>query len=312
MLTRSSGSSRTGLLAAILTLTAIAAGMTRGQEAPATSHGTDPDEVVIDALRAEPPLPSSRGSVIGRQDLLEIRVFQLDEMNQTTRVADDGSITLPLLGKIMIAGLTREEAEQRIASLLEERYVNNPQVTIFVREYVSRQVVVTGGVQRPGSYEMLGDRTVLEMIAVAGGTVKDVSDKVIVLRRNRRDELERIEVSLRDLVYGESGSSDLTLQPGDIVFVPVEEIVKVYVTGAVGKPGAIEVKRSEPISVLQAVTAAGGTTQRAAEKRAQVIRRLEDGTKEVIDVDLRRIKQGRAEDLLLEKDDVVFVPEAYF
>ena len=291
-------------------------------ETEAGAAGSDPDgsarepvsqeEVVIQASPA-PGFPSGSAVVIGPQDLLEIKVFQLDQLNQTLRVSDDGSITLPLLGRIQAVGLTREQLERRIAGLLGARYVNDPQVSVFVKEYESRKVAVTGAVQKPGTYEMLGSRTVLEMIAVAGGTTKDVAKQVVVIRRGQGGTPpRRIALDLGELVDLGDPAQNILLEPGDIVYVPVEEILKVYVNGAVGKPGPIEFKRSEPITVLQAVTAAAGTTERASEKRTRIIRRLADGSKEVIPVDLRKVRMGQAEDVPLVKDDVVFVPEAFF
>ncbi len=282
-------------------------------------HGADvPGERIIEATPAAPNAAPARsiepdpGTVIGAQDLLEIRVFQLDQFNQTVRVADDGTIALPLLGKIPVAGLTREQVEKEIATRLGARYVNDPQVSVFVKEYRSRRIAVTGAVQKPDTYEMLGSRTVLEMLAMAGGVTKDVARTVVVFRQEPEGPPRRIELPLDGLLYGGDPAANITLRAGDIVYVPIEEIVKVYVNGAVGKPGAIEMRRSAPITVLQAVTAAGGTSARASEKRTRVVRQRSDGTKEVLPVDLRRVKQGRADDITLQPDDVVFVPEAYF
>jgi len=83
---------------------------------------------------------------IGPQDLLEIAVFGLDEMNKTVRVSEDGNITLPLLGEIEVKDLTKSQLEQRLARLLEEKYLQNPQVTIFIREYQSKRVSILGAV----------------------------------------------------------------------------------------------------------------------------------------------------------------------
>ena len=279
-----------------------------GEEEP--SAGAHEGETTLMTARAAGK--AAAGVVIGLQDLLEIKVFQLDQLNQTLRVADDGSITLSLLGRIMVAGLTCEQAERRIAGLLEARYINDPQVSVFVREYESRKVAVTGAVQRPGAYEMLGEKTVLEMIALAGGVTRDAAKQVFVIRRQPGDAPRSIALKLDELIYTGDPAVNIPLQPGDIVYLPAEALFKVYVNGAVGKPGALEVKESEQITVLQAVTAAAGTTERAAERRVQVIRRGKDGKKQIIPVDLKRVKQGSAEDILLVKDDVVFVPEAFF
>jgi polysaccharide export outer membrane protein len=270
-------------------------------------------EIVLEAVPAPPPVTAAAtAAVIGRQDLLEIKVFQLDDFSQTVRVSDDGTISLPLLGQIPVAGLTREEVERTIARRLGERYVNDPQVTVFVREYRSRQVAVTGAVQKPASYEMPGRQTLVEMIALAGGVTKDAARTVVLMRRVEGAAPRRIELPLDGLLDQDNPGANIPLEPGDIIYVPPEELIKIYVNGAVGKPGALEIRKSERMTVLQAVTAAGGATGRASEKRTRVVRTRPDGSKEILGVDLRRVKQGLAEDPVLQADDVVFVPEAYF
>src|SRR5262245_2502218 len=169
---------------------------------------------------------------IGRQDLLELSVFDLKELDQTVRVADDGSITLPLLGRLQVAGLTKGELEATIARLLEERFVRNPQVTIFVKEYVSKKVAVSGAVKKPDTYEMLGQKTLLEMISLAGGLDKDLG-KEIVIFRPEEDGTKRIAIDLDKLVYEADPSLNVPVIPGDIVYVPAVEKVRIFVTGAV-------------------------------------------------------------------------------
>lgn len=248
---------------------------------------------------------------IGRQDLLEISVFDLKELDQTVRVADDGSITLPLLGRLQVAGLTKGELEGLIARLLEERFVRNPQVTIFVKEYESKKVAVSGAVKKPDTYEMLGEKTLLEMISMAGGLDRDLGKEIIVFRPVE-EGTQRLSIPLEKLVYQADPALNIAVLPGDIIYVPAVEKVRIFVAGAVKNPNLYEVPRAEPVTVLKAVTLAGGTTDRASERRVQVIRTLPDGSRRTIDVDLRKVKRGKAEDPVLEKDDLVLVPESFF
>jgi len=250
---------------------------------------------------------------IGRQDLLEIRVFGVDELDQTVRVSDDGAITLPLLGRLVVAGLTKSELEALIARLLGERYVRDPQVTVFVKEYESKKVAVSGAVKKPGTYEMLGRKTVLEMISVAGGLDVEPGREIIIFRRGDDEgPAERLAIDLERLVYAADPALNVVLEPNDIVYVPAVEKVRIFVGGAVSKPDLYEIPRDEPVTVLKAITLAGGTTERAAEKRVQVIRTGPDGERQILEVDLRAVKRGRAEDPVLRKDDIVLVPEAFF
>ncbi|MBD3869052.1 MAG: polysaccharide biosynthesis/export family protein, partial [Acidobacteria bacterium] len=141
------------ILSLLLSLVAVPAAAQEDQpqvlEARPVEAGTENPYPAVGLL-------STRGADyrIGRQDLLEIRVFNLPELDQTVRVADDGSITMPLLGRMQIAGLTKTELQIHIARLLGESYVRDPQVTVFIKEYESRKVAVSGAVKKPGSYEM--------------------------------------------------------------------------------------------------------------------------------------------------------------
>lgn len=249
---------------------------------------------------------------VGRQDLLEIRVFDVDELNQTVRVADDGSITMPLLGRLLVGGLTKTELEEKIASLLEERYVRDPQVTVFIKEYESKRIAVSGAVKKPGTYEMLGSKTLLEMLSMAGGLDRDLGQEIIIFRTLPDGTTRRIPLDLERLVYQADPSLNLRVLPGDIIYVPAVEKMRIFVSGAVKQPDAYEVPRDEPITVLKAVTLAGGTTDRAASKKVQIMRTDEDGSRVTLFVNLRKIQRGKVEDPLLQKGDIVLVPESFF
>ena len=249
---------------------------------------------------------------IGRQDLLEIKVFDVEQLNQTVRVSDDGSISMPLLGRLVVAGLTKTDLERQLAALLEERYVRNPQVTVFVKEYESKRVAVSGSVKKPGSYEMLGRKTLLEMLSMAGGLDKDLGREIIIFRPDDDGVTKRIPLDLERLVYGADPSLNLPVEPGDIIYVPTVEKIRIFVTGAVKQPDMYEIPKDEPVSVLKAVTLAGGTTDRAARKRVQVMRSDADGKRVILVVNLKQIQRGKAEDPLLTKGDIVLVPESFF
>jgi polysaccharide export outer membrane protein len=238
-------------------------------------------------------------------------VFDLKELDQTVRVADDGSITLPLLGRLDAAGLTKGELEALIARLLEARFVRNPQVTIFVKEYQSKKVAVSGAVKKPDTYEMLGEKTLLEMISLAGGLDRDLGKEIIIFRP-QEEGTQRIAINLDKLVYEADPTLNVAVLPGDIVYVPAVEKVRIFVTGAVKTPNLYEVPRSEPVTVLKAVTLAGGTTDRASQSKVQIIRTGADGQRVTIPVNLKKVKRGKAEDPILQKDDLVLVPESFF
>ncbi len=282
------------------------------QERPA------PETLQLEAVPQDAPLPAPFAGLersdyrIGRQDLLEVKVFAVDELNQTVRVADDGSITMPLLGRLAVDGLTKTELEQKIAAELAERFVRDPQVTVFVKEYESKRIAVSGAVKKPDTYEMLGRKTLLEMLSMAGGLDKDLGKEIIIFRPAADGSTERIPLDLQQLVYAADPRLNLTVEPGDIIYVPTVEKVRIFVTGAVKQPDVYEVPHDEPLTVLKAVTLAGGTTDRAARKRVQIMRSDPEGKRVTLYADLRKIQRGKAEDPLLQKGDIVLVPESFF
>lgn len=286
-------------------------------EQQATPEDTIPLTLESDPRRLPAPVADlmaddSIGYRIGRQDLLEIRVFGVDEFDQAVRVADDGTITLPLLGRIDVRGMTKSELEQRLAALLGERYIRDPQVSVFVRDYESRRVAVTGAVKNPGTYEMLGRRTLLEMVSMAGGLDGELGHEIFIFRRDDDGGTRRVAVELDRLVYDADPSLNHAIRPGDIIYVPTVEKIGIFVSGAVTNPDRYEVPRDEPVTVLKAITIAGGTTDRAALKKVQIMRTDENGLRTTLLVDLKKIKRGKAEDPILRPDDIVLVPESFF
>jgi len=249
---------------------------------------------------------------IGPKDLLEITVFGLDEMNKTARVSEDGNITLPLLGEIEVEGLTKSELEKKVTKLLEEKYLHNPQVTIFIREYQSKRVSIIGAVKEPGRYELLGRQTLLHMIAQAGGMTNQTGEEIIVVRERTDGSSQSIRISIDDLILEGDSSLNIPLEPGDIVNIPIDMVVHVYVFGQVRSPGALEVKKSNIPTLVQAIAQAGGFSERAAKGRVVLKRKNEQGKEEKVKVNVRAIMKGKIDDIQLKENDVVFVPETIF
>lgn len=249
---------------------------------------------------------------IGPQDLLEIAVFGLDEMNKTVRVSEDGNITLPLLGEIAVKDLTKSQLEQKLTRLLVEKYLQDPQVTIFIREYQSKRVSVLGAVSQPGRYELLGRQTLLHMIAQAGGMTNEAGGEIIVVREKEDGTSKSLRISIDDLILKGDSSLNIPLEPGDIVNIPIDMVVHIYVFGQVNSPGAIEVKKSNLPTLIQAIAQAGGFSDRAAKGRVVIKRKNEEGAEEEIKVNVKAVMRGTKEDIQLKENDIVFVPETIF
>ncbi len=252
--------------------------------------------------------------ILGAEDLLDIQVVGVEALSRTVRVSEAGDITLPLLGEVRVAGLSRSAVERDLASRLEERYVHDPQVSVFVKEYGSRIVSVLGAVRKPGRYPMVGRRTLLDMVSDAGGLTEEAAPHAIITRRpaGAGSAPRTLRVDLQALLYGGRAEMNPEIDQGDLIHVPVDLPVRVYVHGAVRDPGELETRLSRPLTVLQAVTKAGGPTERAALRKVELLRRNDDGSQQVIPVDLKAVLRGGAEDPVLADGDVVVVPETYF
>jgi polysaccharide export outer membrane protein len=243
---------------------------------------------------------------IGPNDLLEIAVFGLPELSQTVRVAEDGSVTLSIIGRVEVAGSTAQELERKLAQILDRQYTKDARVTVFIREY--QKVSVIGAVARPGMYELVGPTTLLQMIAQAGGLTSQAMKEIFVYRQLPEGKQTIIAIDLGEL---SNGNQDLNveLKPKDIVSVPVDQTQNVFVFGEVRAPGAIPYLSSKRITLLQAVAQAGGTTEWAKKSRLTIKRKdKKTGQEMKIRVNLKDIISGKMADIVLEEGDVVIVP----
>jgi polysaccharide export outer membrane protein len=244
---------------------------------------------------------------IGTRDLLQVTVFEHAELNQTVRVAEDGSITLVLLGRVEVSGLTVQELEKKLISLLGEKYINNPQVTVFIQEY--QRVSILGAVGRPGQYEIVGPTSLLQVITQAGGMTPEASNELYVYRDDEDGKKTQITINLRDLTLNGKYDLNISVQPKDVIFIPVDQIQAVYIYGEVRNPGIIQYKASKKITLLQAIAQAGGPTEWAARSKITITRKnLKSGKEIKIPVNLKSIIKNKKADIILEDGDVVIVP----
>jgi polysaccharide export outer membrane protein len=252
---------------------------------------------------------------IAAGDLLSVEVFGMKDLDRRGRVLGDGTLPLPVVGGVPVAGLTPTQAEKAIGdALVRNGLLRSPQVLIVVEESALRQVSMQGAVRRPGLYPLVRPRSLLEMVSEAGGfdTNFDPRQKLLILRRAADGRQQRIEIDgARLLDYGDP-ALDALLQPGDVVVAPAAQQLEVYVSGAVQRPGPIKFLSSAGMSVLRALTAAGGPTERARLSNVRIIRRKADGGQQTITVDVAKVRKGKAEDVLLQDGDTVVVLEWFF
>lgn len=176
---------------------------------------------LIPATLGLPPDPGEdKTYYIGPHDLLTIEVFQVDELSSKERVSQDGHIVLPLIGAIKVVGLTPSGLEMRIANLLREKYLQDPQVNVYVEEYAHQKVTVMGAVNSPGVFDLQGETTLLEAVAQAGGVDDEIAnaENVVVFRPDTAGKLQAYVVNLEQVQKGEL--ADPILIGDDKVVVP--------------------------------------------------------------------------------------------
>lgn len=257
----------------------------------------------------------SRGSSfrdyrIGPEDLLEVNVLEDEKLNRVVRVSSQGLISLPLIGVLEVSGLTPFELEQRIRVLLSEKYIRNPNVSVFVREYRSQRVSVVGAVVKPGVFEIFGERTVVDVLAMAGGLREEAGPQLFLIRSSVGDGRgpETLVIDLEQLLIKGDFSLNIPLVHGDVLNVPASG--KVFVGGEVRRPGGFHLG-GKRITVSQALAMAEGLRPGANPSGAYIFRYSGSGNERIsIPVDLRAVQRGEVEDPFLQENDIVIVPRS--
>jgi len=239
------------------------------------------------------------GAPLGSGDVVRITVYGSPDLTLETRVAETGKITYPLLGDVEVGGLEPAAAERRIANLLSARgYVKQPQVNLLVMTMQSQQISVLGSVLRPGRYPMEGRRSLLDVLALAGGIGPDGGD-IATLVTKRNGVSVKQQINIPDMMRRADLSQDLELNGSDVVYV--ERAPKFYIYGEVQRPGVYRLERN--MTVVQALSTGGGLSQRGTERGMRIKRRGPDGVLHEL--------AARQDDMLLP-DDVVYVRESLF
>lgn len=243
---------------------------------------------------------------IGPRDMIEIKVFGQDKLTTTARVSAEGKITFPMVGEVSVDGLTASELEKRMAQLLKEWY-QNPEVSVLIKEHQSRQVSVLGAVAKTMFVELVGRETLLNAITAAGGITKDAAREIVITRTHEDGSTTPIRIAIEALMS--DPAQNILLEPGDIVYVQVDREVTVYVGGQVKAPGAYKFMLSRMPTITMAITQAGDFTERARKGKVIIRRKDEKGQEKIINVDVDAIHKGRAKDVPLQENDIIFVSE---
>lgn len=244
--------------------------------------------------------------VVGSQDALSITVLGRQELAGTYTVQADGTLEFPLIGRVTAAGLTIQALTNVVHDRLADGYFTNPQVSITVQAYRSQKVFIIGEVRTPGTYPLTGDMTLIEALARAGSVSVNAGNDIVVVHAladreahapSVPDDADVLHVDLSKLQQGDA-AENVRLRDGDTIFVSKAETV--FVFGQVKNPGSYSIQNGT--TVLQALSLAGGTTQRAATGRIRVVRFV-NGEKQEVKLQLSD---------LVKSGDTLIVPERFF
>jgi len=276
-----------------------------GSSAPATVApiASPAQSAASDSTAQGAPSDNDHALRLGPGDLVEMRVYGVPELGQETRVSASGEVSLPLIGRTKIGGLSIEEAQAAI----EKKYVDGgflrtPHVSLNIKEFATQGISVMGEVNKPGVYPAIGPRRLFDLISAAGGTTKTAGRAVSITRRDKPQDPIAVEFS-SDLA--QSMGSNVDVYPGDTIVVSKAGVV--YVAGAVTRPGGFVMESNQQLTVLQAIALAGGTNPTAKLNSARLIRKSGEGPKDV-PIELAKILASKAPDLPLQAEDVLFVP----
>ena len=271
---------------------------------------------VAAAPAGQAPLPQGANYVVGPQDVLVITFFDQPELTGKFTVEADGSFTYPLIGRVNVGGMTLRAVEAALRKqLIDQGFFRDPQLAVSVETYRSQRIYIVGEVRTPGAYPLSGDMRLVEALALAGSTLPTASGEAVIVHASsdsvlveaartvdvtasNKDQENVIRVDLRELENG-ALAQNVPLRNGDTIFVLRAD--NVYVFGQVRNPGAYPL-RQKNTTVLQALSLAGGVTDRGATGRIQIVR-IVDGKKLELRSELTDFVQPR---------DTIIVPERFF
>lgn len=272
--------------------------------------------------------PEARGPAggdysVGGYDVMSITVYEEKDLSrEAVRVSADGYISFPLIGRINVDNLNTSEIEKLISrKLAEEQYLLDAHVSVLVTEYNSKRFLVLGAVEKPGSYSLRARERILDAISRAGGirrgrefySEKAGKKAMIVRTENPNTDKEYkivINLDLQGLLKGRDQISNIFLVDKDALYIPTAE--HFYIIGQVKNPGSYAIPERE-ISLVEAISMAGGFTRIAARNRTRIIR-VEEGVEKIIEVKVDAITKAgkKMQDVPIKPSDVIVVPESFF
>jgi len=246
----------------------------------------------------------SKDFIVGPEDVLEVQVWDNKDLNQVVFVRPDGKTSLPLVGEIQAAGKTVQELQDYLSAVYAKT-IKGAAVTVIIKEIKSRPVYFVGGFGKPGAMQLTRDLTLLQAVALVGGVSPSAdAERGFVLRKDKQ-----IPVDFTKLTQKGDLTQNIKLEPGDSIVAPLADLV--YLQGEVKAPGSV--KYTQDLTVVRAITMAGGLTPLAAGGRVDILRGKGE-KKERIRVDIDKMMRAGDEtrDILVKPDDIILVPQRLF
>ena len=249
------------------------------------------------------PGSSSADYIVGALDVLVITSYDQQDLSGKFTIETDGTFTFPMLGRVDVGGMRLRDVEALLKNrLVADGFFKNPQITVAVDQYRSQKIFVLGEVRKPGVYSLSGTMRLVEALALADSTLPTASSQIVIVPASddpsRQADESIIRVDLSDLENGQA-LQNVALRDRDTILVPRAE--DVYVFGQVKNPGAYAM-RDDDMTVLQALSLAGGVTDRGSMGRIEIMR-VVDGEREEIRAELGDTVQP---------GDTIIVPERFF
>ncbi len=262
------------------------------------------------------------GYVLGPDDQIVIHAIDSPEISDKPfLIGMNGNITLPLIGRVQAGGLTVEQLETELNTRLK-KYVHDPQVSVTVVEFRSQPVSVFGAVTKPGVIQLRGRKTLYEVLSMAGGPNETAGSSLTVTRRRENGEIplpgatidptgqfSTAELNVQEILEGKNPAANIEIKPNDTISVSEANSNMIYVVGDVEHGGAFTLGGRQKLSVLRALSLAGGLGRTAKPEKARIIRGFPGEAKpQEIAVNIKQIFNGKAEDIVLLPQDVLVVP----
>jgi polysaccharide export outer membrane protein len=266
--------------------------------------------------------PAAPDYVLGPGDSMAIHVIDMEDEipDRPVRIDPNGFLDIPLVGRFHASGLTLEQFKSDLAGRLA-KYITNPRISLSLTDNQGRSITVIGAVNSPGVHQMPGPERLIEVLALAGGPKEDAGPRVILTREQKWGKIPLPDavvdpvtgnstayLSLDELQASKNPSDNILMYPNDIISIPKAEIV--YVTGDVKKASGFQLSSHPTISLTQALSLAGGMDKDAAPGSARILRQAPggDGKRIDIQVDITQIFAGKAVDVALQGNDVLYIP----